>query len=207
MMTSAPVSNNKPNHRRKVIVIPYVRSGDKLLLMVVKDKSHNEWTFISGGCKLYETSEQSAVRELKEETRAAVQLELAKTEYTKFMIETDYREPEEQQQDSGAKVITYYHIYMINITDYKSVPAIVQSFRRRVGCVQGVYDENSDIQFVSLRAFARRANVWPFIKKVVLRHPCFRYHSNRLRQLQTAPAASVEQPQCQMPRVAGERCY
>src|SRR5690242_10482593 len=102
-------TNNNNNSRRKVIVIPYVRSEGKLLMMVVKDKFHEEWTFISGGCKLYETSEQSAVRELKEETRAAVQLELAKTEYTKFKIETDYREPDEQQQGSwgpASKVIT-----------------------------------------------------------------------------------------------------
>lgn len=185
-----------PNYRRKVIVVPYVRSADgSVLLMVVKDKHHDEWTFISGGCKLYETSEQSAVRELKEETRAAVQVDLSMTAFTKFTIETDYREPEEMNGADGAASITiHYHIYMIDITNHKSVPAIVQSFRRKVGCVRGVYDENSDIQFVSLQTFVHRKKVWPFIKKVVLRHPCFRYHCSKLKAAPPALQPRDKQP-------------
>ncbi|KAF6252699.1 hypothetical protein COO60DRAFT_1643827 [Scenedesmus sp. NREL 46B-D3] len=132
--------------RRKVLVIPYVRAqrGGGVLLMVVKDKSHDEWTFISGGCKLYETSEQSASRELKEETRAAVHLDLSRCACTQFAIETDYREPAELAADVG-KVTTRYHIYLVDITGYKSIASIVRNFRRRSGSVHGVYDENSDI--------------------------------------------------------------
>lgn len=183
MTQASAVLCNNPNFRRKVIVIPYVRSKNKILMMIVKDKLHGEWTFISGGCKLYESNEQSASRELREETRAAVQLDLTSCSYTKFTIQTDYREPAELAQDGLSKVVTHYNIYLIDITDYKSIPAIVRSFRRRSGCVRGVYDENSDIQFISLAAFARRHNVWPFIKKVVLRDPGFRYHCSTLRSL------------------------
>lgn len=150
-------------------------------MMIVKDKAHNEWTYISGGCKLYETTEESAARELKEETRAAVQLDLAASKnYTRFVLETDYREPHELAHDGATKVITRYHIYLVDITNYRPISHIVRCFRRRGGCVKGAYDENSDIQFVSLQAFARRKDVWPFIRDVVLRHPSFRLHCSYL---------------------------
>lgn len=35
---------------------------------VVKDKAHQEWTFVVGGCKMRETLEACARREFKEET-------------------------------------------------------------------------------------------------------------------------------------------
>ncbi|WIA10880.1 hypothetical protein OEZ85_011046 [Tetradesmus obliquus] len=175
----------------RVIVIPYVKSSrNRVLMMIVKDKVHNEWTFVSGGCKLYETNEQSAVRELREETRAAVQVDLSACNFTRCTLATDYREPAERAHDASAKVITHYHIYLIDITAYKSIPAIVQSFRRRRGCVRGAYDETSDIQFLPLNAFARLGNVWPFIKNVVLQNPSFKYHCSTLRSLPLASAAS-----------------
>jgi 8-oxo-dGTP pyrophosphatase MutT (NUDIX family) len=159
-------------------VVPYVRVGrHKVLLLVVKDRLHDEWTFVSGGCKNYETDEQSAARELKEETRAVVQVDMSACEYVKFAMYSDYKEPSEQL---STHTVTHYSVYLVDITSYKSIPAIVRAFRRRSGCVRGVYDETNDIQFVSLWAFARRPNVWPFIRDVVMRDPAFCYHCRRL---------------------------
>lgn len=184
--------------RRKVIVVPYVRAkhSNRVLMLVVKDKLHDEWTFISGGCKQFETNDQSAVRELREETRAAVQLDLSKCSFTKLALQTDYREPSELARDASVQVLTQYHIYLIDITHYKPIPAIVRAFRRRGGLMRGVYDENNDIQFLPLQAFARRANVWPFIKNVVLKDPCFRYHCSTLRSLPPCAALSSSAQPC-----------
>lgn len=166
--------------RRKVIVVPYVRTPTDTRFMVVKDRKHKEWTFITGGVKSKETDMQAAERELREETKGTLGLDFTMLPCKMFQFKTDYRESQEIIDDREKRQVvhTVYTVYMIDISplDTNTIKTQFRSIKR----MKGAYNENADLSFETLDSFARKTHVWKFIREHVLPST----HFNEIAQMQ-----------------------
>jgi ADP-ribose pyrophosphatase YjhB (NUDIX family) len=169
--------------RRKVIVVPYVRRGDAVQFMVVKDRKHKEWTFVTGGVKARETDLQAAARELREETKNALDLDLeGKTRC--FRFHTRYREASELAADRvrNEVITTAYSAFLVDVSDM-NVQNIKTVFRSTKN-LKGAYNENADLTFETLDSFSKKTHVWKFIRDHVLSSS--RFQEIVQNELQTA---------------------
>jgi 8-oxo-dGTP pyrophosphatase MutT (NUDIX family) len=157
--------------RRKVIVIPYVHSGE---FLVVKDRKFKEWTFITGGCKSYETDSQAARRELIEETRGTLDVPFTADQQS-FRFRTTYRESKELAQDRlrGERIVTQYSVFFVDISPEATSMDLKAKFRGTKN-VRGAFNENADLSFETPESFAQKTHVWRFIRNHVLTAPFFR---------------------------------
>jgi len=158
--------------RRKVIVIPYVHSGE---FLVVKDRKFKEWTFITGGCKAYETDAQAARRELLEETRGNLDAPFIEDSHM-VQFRTTYRESKELVQDRsrGERIVTQYTVFFVNIN---ISPEELKTKFRGTKNVRGPFNENADLSFETPESFAQKTHVWRFIRTHVLKAPFFQAFS------------------------------
>ena len=167
--------------RHKAIIIP--RSGNKFL--TVRDSRHQEWIFVTGGCKRSEMNDplRCGLRELEEETRGV--FAIRQGAYTTFEFESSYRSPEELKNDraEGLVVSLVYHVYLIDVDLTPERQAdIVKTFHinkermdsnKRNGLrIKRAYDENDDISFDTLEEFNRKKR-WRLIVTNVIENPNF----------------------------------
>lgn len=161
--------------RSKVLCVPYVITLQKRVrFLIVKDAVFQEYTFISGGLKRNEPPAVGAVRELREETRDAVNISLTQWNHRTFKLVTDSREPKERDMDKarGERVLTTYYVFVVDITNYKSITAILEGFKRSTKTGKA-YMECDAIAFETLDQLKKRT-LWSFIKNQVLPHPDFK---------------------------------
>lgn len=167
---------------RKVIVAPFIFQDDQLQFLIVKDRTHKEWTFITGGCKSHESDADSAVRELVEETRNIINIDRAQFDAIKFEFVTTYREPQQRIKDRerGELVMTAYSMFFIDMTLLNAPsPLELRAKFRNTKNLRGAFNENLDITFETLNSFMNKNFVWRFIKQVVVKNPDFiKYHDN-----------------------------
>ena len=167
--------------RHKAIMIP--RSGDRFL--TVRDSRHQEWIFVTGGCKKSEMNDplRCGLRELEEETRGVFSIREGK--YTTFEFESSYRSPEELRNDraEGLVVSLVYHVYIIDVDlTREKQTGIVDAFytnkdRMDSNKLAGVrikraYDENDCISFDTLDEFNKKKR-WKLIVNNVIENPKF----------------------------------
>jgi hypothetical protein len=167
--------------RHKAIVIP--RSGDKFL--TVRDSRHQEWIFVTGGCKKSEMNDplRCGLRELEEETRGVFSIH--EGSYTTFEFESSYRSPEELKNDraEGLVVSLVYHVFLIDVdltpeNQYNIVKTFhinkdrMDSNKRDGIRIKRAYDENDDISFDTLEEFNRKKR-WRLIINNVIENPKF----------------------------------
>jgi hypothetical protein len=172
--------------RHKAIVIPVLQTdtGDPKFL-TVRDSRHQEWIFVTGGCKKSEVDNplKCGLRELEEETRGT--FVIRNGEFSEFQFESTYRSPEEIKKDrfEGVIVTLVYHVYLINVRITEEQQAnIVQEFhinkaRMEMNKKDGIrikkaYDENDDISFDTLSEFNKK-NRWNLIIKNIIENPKF----------------------------------
>ena len=127
--------------------------------LLVRDRMHQEWTFISGCCRHNEKPVNCAMRELREETKDAVNIV-----FTRFNCRTF--------QMSARKncVNMLYSVYIVDITNYKSPAEIVNQFKASTR--QGkAYNENDDLCFTTLEA--AKAKVMWSVSTQVIKHRDF----------------------------------
>lgn len=167
--------------RRKVIIAPFISPGHRRppKFLVVKDRKFQEWTFVTGGCKHSETDVQAAQRELKEETRGLVNVDLGSLPHIRFVLQTTHREEKELRQDAyrGEKVLTTYTVFIVDFTNHPRLEDRQDSLRSMFHDVKnckGVYNENVDIDFETLENFVKKPRVWHFIKMLVLKNRMFK---------------------------------
>jgi hypothetical protein len=168
--------------RHKAIIIP--RSGDKFL--TVRDSRHQEWIFVTGGCKRSEMNDplRCGLRELEEETRGVFSIQQGG--YTTFEFESSYRSPEELKNDrsEGLVVSLVYHVYIIDVelTRERQIDIIkifhvnkdkMDSNKRDGIRIKRAYDENDDISFDTLDEFNRKKR-WRLIISNVIENPKFK---------------------------------
>ena len=167
--------------RHKAIIIP--RSGDRFL--TVKDSRHQEWIFITGGCKKSEVDNpiRCGLRELEEETRGVFFIRAGN--YVTYEFESSYRSPEELRNDraEGITVSIVYHVYLVDVElTTESQTNIIKAFHtskhkmdinKRDGVrIKRAYDENDDISFDTLEEFNRKKR-WKLIINNVIDNPKF----------------------------------
>jgi 8-oxo-dGTP pyrophosphatase MutT (NUDIX family) len=171
--------------RHKAIVVPIVRHPSETRFLVVRDSRHQEWIFVTGGCKKSEIEYplRCGLRELEEETRGTVNIKSG--EFSEFQFESSHRSPEETRKDrsEGIIVTLVYHVYIINLDitqeQQKSIvhefhvnKATMEKNKREGAHVKKAYDENDDIAFDTLDDFNRKSR-WSLIVKHVIDNPDF----------------------------------
>lgn len=155
--------------------MPYVRGDDgKPLFLAVKDKKFGEWTFISGTCKKkhMEHPMTCAIRELKEETKECVDIDLRSWPHAYMALDTAWN-------DRSETTSTTYHIYVVDITAYARSPSsIVRGFfdTKKIG---KQFNENTNIGFFSYEDLLG-LNLWEFISRIVLTNANFQKIISRL---------------------------
>lgn len=156
-------------YRSKVLVVPYVKlPGNDILFLLAKDRKHGEWTFISGTCRkrCMEHPIQCATRELKEETKETVSIDISKWPHKHIVIDTTYYEPEPDGSMPKHTIHTAYHCYFINITDYENTHEEIKAAFEASTKKGKHYNENSEIDFRPLADFSK-IHFWRFLSSVV----------------------------------------
>ena len=171
----------KEEVRHKAIVIP--RCGDRFL--TVRDSRHQEWIFVTGGCKKSEINDplKCGLRELEEETRGVYSIYSG--QYITFQFASDYRSPEELKNDraEGLIVSLIYHVFLIdvNLTNEDQMRIIktfhinkdrMENNKRDGHRIKRAYDENDDISFDTLEEFNNKIR-WKLIIQNVIENPLF----------------------------------
>lgn len=154
----------KTEFRYKSIVIPFTIRYDDIEYIVVQDKKTNELTFVGGGCKKKELSQDCAIRELSEETRGVFpHLKKSNLMYS-FSFESNERSKKELKKDKleGVQVTMIYDVYFIWL-NYINFYDIKQRFHK----FSYDDDETSDIQLLSKNSLLQ-SNLWPFMKNNIL---------------------------------------
>jgi hypothetical protein len=153
--------------------------------LTVRDSRHQEWIFVTGGCKKSEVEcpLKCGLRELEEETRGVVNIKTG--EFSEFKFESNNRSPDETRKDraEGIVVTLVYHVYIINLNiTQEEQQNIVQEFHtnkdkmdvhKKDGVhIKKAYDENDDISFDTLGEFNKKAR-WNLIVKNIIDNPEF----------------------------------
>ncbi len=141
--------------QRKVLVVLYTKIiGTKNRYLVVRDKVHKEWTFISGTCEKYERPITCAIREVYEETRGAINLRRKRPKIRKI-----YR-----TYDGSHRRVDVIFIQLRYSTNH--IAKIKRRFLNASTDNPG-WDENTHISFETISKLLSRKNVWNFVRKVV----------------------------------------
>jgi 8-oxo-dGTP pyrophosphatase MutT (NUDIX family) len=142
--------------------VPMIPDPGGGLFLVVHDKRHREWTFVTGGCHHREVINpiRTAIRELEEETRGAVILRRGTYKYMSFKA-----------------LDAMYHVFLfqVNIDPRYTIDRFNYEkwkMDTRQVCFRTIYDENDSLKFVTLDEL-RKCNVWPFITENLLDNPEF----------------------------------
>jgi hypothetical protein len=169
--------------RHKAIMIPRTQDGK---FLTVRDSRHQEWIFVTGGCKKSEMHEplKCGLRELEEETRGVFSIRTGA--YTTFEFENAHRTPEElrKDRDEGIDVSFVYHVFIIDVDlNRERQSDIIRLFHvnkdrmdlnKREGLrIKRAYDENDDISFDTLEEFNRKKR-WKLIINNVIDNPQFK---------------------------------
>ena len=182
--------------RHKAIIIPIIKSNSETKFLTVKDSRHQEWIFVTGGCKKSEVDYplKCGLRELEEETRGVINIKAG--EFSEFQFESNVRSPEETRKDrlEGIIVTLVYHVYIINLNlSQEQQTRVIQEFhvnkaRMELNKINGVhikkaYDENDDISFDTLEEFNKKSR-WDLIVNNVIQNPLFYENMNNSLNMQ-----------------------
>jgi 8-oxo-dGTP pyrophosphatase MutT (NUDIX family) len=171
--------------RHKAIVVPIVRHPTEPRFLTVRDSRHQEWIFVTGGCKKSEIEYplRCGLRELEEETRGTVNIKSG--EFSEFQFESIHRSPEETRKDrlEGIIVTLVYHVYIIHldvteeqqkgiVRQFHANKAVMDKNKKDGVHVKKAYDENDDISFDTLKEFNKKPR-WNLIIKHIIDNPAF----------------------------------
>jgi 8-oxo-dGTP pyrophosphatase MutT (NUDIX family) len=165
-------------YRKKIIIIPYIVYKKKSHLMMVKDKKFNEWTFVTGGCKLNEQFNLCALRELYEETNGVLDLRNhVNIDINKFY---SYRFIHEISKDF---VIMDYKVFFVPLHrfgyDIKSAKTLEKKFYK-ISNDLPEFNETTCLKFFELSKVYTIKNIWKLIKEKVLHDERFEYYKNNV---------------------------
>lgn len=164
-------------YRRKVVVIPYMKTKNDIFFMMVKDKENDEWTFVTGGAKPNESFERCALRELYEETNCAMDLRNHGISLTRFY---SFYFKNEIIRD---KVLMHYKVFFLPIHrfgyDVKSGFMLERKFMENMNKNKSPeFNETTFLRFMNLSEISN-VNVWNFMHLKVLKSQYFHeYLSN-----------------------------
>lgn len=159
-------------HRKKVLVVPYVRlSRDDVSLVIFQDAETDEWTLISGGCKTVEDFRTCAERELSEETYGTF-LSIPPGG-SSFRFFTTYRPEKFRKKDNGRLVKSLYsvHLFELSLREYDDI--LVKYIAKlseieKNDSISKVSKETKDMDLVPLRSLydgTHEKKLWQFISR------------------------------------------
>ena len=148
--------------KQKAIIIPISFVGKRPRMLVVKDKRHGDWTFVTGGCKQRELEMPilAAVRELEEETRGVVVMTECIYSYYSFIRKSK----EATEEDS------VYHVYVVDMPVTKTQQReMVSKFNHsmRTTTMKRAFEENDGLAWVTMSELRAR-KVWSLIRHNVI---------------------------------------
>lgn len=164
-------------NRSKVLVVPYTRDKDgNVLFLMVKDRKFDEWTFISGTCKKRNMEHPllCASRELKEETKDVVDLDLNTWPHHHISFDTMYQDASHSKKKHSANIYTTCHVYFLDIGTYPRSPSFIVNEFMITNKLGKQYNENTDIGFFQHKDFNKSIRLWKFISQVVMKNVTFR---------------------------------
>lgn len=158
----------------KAIAIPIVDTGTEKKFLLVHDKRHKEWTFVTGGCKHNEVYNplRCALRELEEETRGIIDIRRGLYSYFRFSAQP------------GNDPIEYsvYHVYFIHVgfvseDKLNELEKLFHTEKEKMDThkvyFQKNYDENDSMKFMTLEYILQCKTLWKFIYDRVIHHKQF----------------------------------
>jgi len=153
------------------MAIPVFDTGQDTKFLIVHDKRHREWTFVTGGCKAHEVFNpiKCAVRELEEETRGTLSLRSGRYNYFRFSTNFDPIET------------SVYHVYVFHVhVNQERLDELVKKFdvekekmdSNKVAFRKN-YDENDSMRFMKLEEIRNCPTLWRFVLENVLQNQDF----------------------------------
>ena len=143
--------------QRKVLLVPYIRCGDKKTrLVVVQHAESLDWTFISGTCEPRERPDGCAIRELFEETLGAVSISRLPANTQKIRIISE-----------GKRIDVYFIPVRKGSQLLEGFKECEQLLAAEAGGANGVgMNENADLKFLTYRQFLRK-RIWTFVRNLI----------------------------------------
>ena len=135
--------------------------GPRFLL--VHDKRHREWTFVTGGCHHREVINpiRTAIRELEEETRGVIVLRRGTYKYFNFEA-----------------LNSKYHVFIFQVS--LDAQYIVDRFNyekwkmdTKQVCFRTIYDENDSMKFLRMDEIKECPQLWEFISENIIQNKEF----------------------------------
>ena len=159
--------------KHKAIAIPVVSTADGYIFLTARDRRHQEWLFVTGGCRKREISNplRTALRELLEETRGVIDLKEGQYSDFKFSI-----------QEDGCELIYTVFVFFVDydahhreriVKQFSDECARYQLRKLNKQPIKRVFDENDILAFESLQEFNAHASKWSLIVNNVIRNPSF----------------------------------
>lgn len=147
----------------KAIAVPVIPDPGGPRFLIVHDKRHKEWTFVTGGCHHREVINpiRTAIRELEEETRGAVIIRRGSYKYMSF---------------EALDAVYHVFVFIVNldpryVTDRFNYEKWKMDTRQV--CFRTIYDENDSVKFVTMDELMKCAPIWPLITENILENPEF----------------------------------
>lgn len=153
-------------YRRKIVAIPTMKTKNDILVLLVKDKENEEWTFVTGGAKPNESFEKCALRELYEETKCTLDLRnhgISLTRFYSFYFKNEIIKD---------KVLMHYKVIFIPLHrfgyDLKSGYKLESKFIDNMNTYSlPEYNETSFLKFMPINDLYK-INLWNFMREKVL---------------------------------------
>lgn len=160
-------------YRNKVIVVPYARlqGNNHIRILIFKDTSSGDWTFVSGGCKQKEDQYMCASRELHEESKKTLQLSNMQNMFV-FTFESKHRPVEHALNDAkrNLTVITRHVVYIVKtpFTTLAELTNYQQKYKSSI--ISGKdFNETNDIAFITPSDLnMKKYKMWDFMQKEVV---------------------------------------
>ena len=151
--------------RNRACVIPFYKIGRAPpKYMLVRHRPTQEWGLLSGTCSRCERPVMCAMRELREETRDALELNFnsCNLKTTAPII----------WPEGGVR----YHVFFVDISNYRSPRALREAFHASKRNDKG-YDETDDIAFASLDQIRVKKKVWEATHFIIKQHLFLKAHN------------------------------
>ncbi len=147
---------------QKVLVVPYLEINGKIKLMSVLNRRFNEWGFICGTIERKETYIQAAKRELYEETKKMINIDMNKTNHYSFDIYED-------SQLSHINNKRRYTVVLIDVSHHKHNIVNIENAFEKIKIKGREYNENRRLQLKTPTELFINKRVWPLMRKIVKR--------------------------------------
>ena len=160
-----------------VLAIPFIVRNKTLYVLSVLDKQFKEWTFISGKVEDNESCNDAVIREVKEETKNCVEIQLTAWNHKIFTTEYNIRGK-----------VRKFKVYMIDITniDYTMLLHYQKNINtcfKNTKLKEKQFNENLDINFNDLNTFMKRKDLWVFMHQI-FKNEYFKKYLNELISFQ-----------------------